>query len=201
MLRWCRFRGVAGAVVGGMGGHGLWLLGLRGVMWLGCRCSEGHGRVDGCRTLRWCRFIGCGVMESGVAWEFWLVGVAESGLVKGLQPTEPLRNGWGRVVLRPTHKFSRFSGIFQLGLTLHFFGNFSFRCHLTLPCTFLKSMLNYSYKQTHKESKLMRSEDEIREKIEQLKSNRDTVEFRSVPYYRCSSGIYFLEWVLQEDNQ
>ncbi len=47
----------------------------------------------------------------------------------------------------------------------------------------------------------MRSEDKIREKIEQLKSNRDTVEFRSVPYYRYSSGIYFLEWVLQEDNQ
>lgn len=44
----------------------------------------------------------------------------------------------------------------------------------------------------------MKSEDEIREKIEQLKSNRDTVEFRSVPYYRCSAGIYFLEWVLQE---
>ena len=44
----------------------------------------------------------------------------------------------------------------------------------------------------------MRSEDEIREKIEQLKSNRDAVAFRSVPYYRCSAGIYFLEWVLQE---
>ena len=44
----------------------------------------------------------------------------------------------------------------------------------------------------------MKSEDEIRDKIEQLKSSRDTVEFRSVPYYRCSAGIYFLEWVLQE---
>lgn len=47
----------------------------------------------------------------------------------------------------------------------------------------------------------MRSEDEIREKIEQLKSNRDTVEFRSVSYYRCSAGVYFLEWVLQENTQ
>lgn len=46
----------------------------------------------------------------------------------------------------------------------------------------------------------MKSEDEIREKIEQLKSNRDTVEFRSASYYRCSAGVYFLEWVLQEDN-
>lgn len=44
----------------------------------------------------------------------------------------------------------------------------------------------------------MRSEDEIREKIEQLKSSRDTAEFRSAPYYRCSAGIYFLEWVLKE---
>lgn len=47
----------------------------------------------------------------------------------------------------------------------------------------------------------MRTEDEIREKIEQLKSNRDTVEFRSAPYYRCSAGVYFLEWVLQEDRK
>ena len=47
----------------------------------------------------------------------------------------------------------------------------------------------------------MKSEEEIREKIEQLKSNRDTIEFRSVSYYKCGAGVYFLEWVLQEDNQ
>ena len=64
-------------------------------------------------------------MESGVGWEFWLVGVAESGLGKGLQPTEPLRNRWGWVVLRPTHKFSDFSGIFYLGLTLCFFKKYA----------------------------------------------------------------------------
>ena len=46
----------------------------------------------------------------------------------------------------------------------------------------------------------MKTEEEIREKIEQLKSNRDTVEFRSVSYYRCSAGVHFLEWVLEDKN-
>ena len=44
----------------------------------------------------------------------------------------------------------------------------------------------------------MKTEKEIRDKIEVLKKKRDTHDFRSVPYYRCSAGVYFLEWVLED---
>ncbi len=46
----------------------------------------------------------------------------------------------------------------------------------------------------------MKTVEEIKEKIKKLKKLRDTTDFRSVPYYRYSAGIYFLEWVL-EDNK
>lgn len=43
----------------------------------------------------------------------------------------------------------------------------------------------------------MKSEDEIREKIKELKKLRDAHDFGSIPYYRCSAGVNFLEWVLE----
>lgn len=46
----------------------------------------------------------------------------------------------------------------------------------------------------------MKTEEEIKEKIKKLKKLRDTHDFRSVPYYRCSAGVHFLEWVLEEEN-
>lgn len=47
----------------------------------------------------------------------------------------------------------------------------------------------------------MKSEEEIRKKLEELKKLRDAHNFRSVPYYRCSAGVYFLEWVLKESEE
>jgi hypothetical protein len=44
--------------------------------------------------------------------------MAENRLGSGLQPTEPKRGAWGVWVLRPSHKFSRFSGTFNIGITM-----------------------------------------------------------------------------------
>lgn len=44
----------------------------------------------------------------------------------------------------------------------------------------------------------MKTEEEIREKIQELKKLRDAHDFRSVPYYRCSAGVNYLEWVLED---
>ena len=46
----------------------------------------------------------------------------------------------------------------------------------------------------------MKTEEEIKEKIEELKKLRDAHDFRSVPYYRCGAGVHFLEWVLESEE-
>jgi hypothetical protein len=46
----------------------------------------------------------------------------------------------------------------------------------------------------------MKTVEEIKEEIKELKKLRDTTDFRSVPYYRFCAGIYFLEWVLEDSE-
>lgn len=45
----------------------------------------------------------------------------------------------------------------------------------------------------------MKSKEEIKQKIRELKKLRDTSPFRSATYYRCSAGVCYLEWVLEEE--
>ena len=58
------------------------------------------------------------------------------------------------------------------------------------------------YMQEYEDKKIgewkVKTEEEIKEKIEDLKKLRDAHDFRSVSYYRCSAGVHFLEWVLEE---
>ena len=72
--------------------------------WVKGRWSAGHGRVQWVEVQVWCGFAGFEEMMTAT------------------EPTEWSGGGW---LLRPTHIFSDFSGIFYLGLTLCFFKKYA----------------------------------------------------------------------------